>query len=320
MADETRDERSAAARDPSRRNFIKIGLGVAVGATLASVAEIPYYSEQNYAKDKKIASLQAELDAATGQVQQLGQLKAQVTQLTTQTQSLQSEVASSTGFLYLGGDEQSLLEAAAEAIIPSDSNGPGAKEAGVIYFIDRQLASDYGTNGTMYMQGPFVLPGIQGPITVEGVTYPHGTPIQSLSCGTRYQYAMDFRYFWRWGLDAMQTYVVGAYGSDFEDLSTSKQLQALTDLWNNKPSSFNNILPVDFAFELYMMVWAGFLMDPLYGGNQNMVGWSYVGFNGTNMGDFYGEGHSPENLMVATSPTRLKPASLAQFQQQVKLL
>ena len=40
MAVDTRDVKGAAAGNPSRR-IIKIGLGVAVGATLASVAEVP---------------------------------------------------------------------------------------------------------------------------------------------------------------------------------------------------------------------------------------------------------------------------------------
>jgi len=45
-----------------------------------------------------------------------------------------------------------------------------------------------------------------------------------------------------------------------------------------------------------------------------MVGWTYTGFNGVNTGDFYGEGHTTMQLMVASTPTILKPVSLAQFQ------
>ena len=63
-----------------------------------------------------------------------------------------------TGFVTLSTTEQSLLSAIAHAMIPTDSNGPSANEAGVIYFIDRQLATDYGKSAHMYMQGPFVPP------------------------------------------------------------------------------------------------------------------------------------------------------------------
>jgi len=99
------------------------------------------------------------------------------------------------------------------------------------------------------------------------------------------------REFWRVGLDALQKYAKdpnGAYKGPFESLSATSQLTLLQDLWGDKPTSFNNIRPSDFAYELTFMTWAGFLMDPIYGGNQNMVGWTYTGFNGVNFGNFYG--------------------------------
>jgi hypothetical protein len=304
----------------SRRQFLKIGLGVAAGGVVASVVEVPFYSNKGYQKDQQIAALQAQLDTLQQSSQQISALQSQVSQLTSQSQSLQTELDTMTGFLRLGTDEQSMLEAVVETIIPSDSNGPGAKEAGVIYFIDRQLASDYGTCGIMYMEGPFVLSGQQGPITVDGITYAHGTPLQSVTAGTHYQYAMDMRYFWKWGLDALQTYSNTAYGSNFQSLSAADQVSVLRDIWADKPSTFNGIVPSDFAWELFFMTWSGFLTDPLYGGNRNMVGWSLLGFNGTNQGNFYGEGHTPLELALSKTPVPLKPASLAQFQQQTPIL
>jgi hypothetical protein len=52
----------------------------------------------------------------------------------------------------------------------------------------------------------------------------------------------------------------------------------------------------------------------MYGGNRGMVGWIHTAFNGLNTGNFYGEGLKTTDLMVASKPTRLKPASLEQFQ------
>ena len=54
------------------------------------------------------------------------------------------------------------------------------------------------------------------------------------------------------------------------------------------------------------MIWSGFLMDPLYGGKRAWSAWDFSGFNGTNQGNFYGEGHTTKELMVATTPTRLQ--------------
>src|ERR1700686_5879645 len=53
-------------------------------------------------------------------------------------------------------EEEALIVAAAAArIFPSDDSGPGAKEAGVVIYIDRQLAGPYGRDRYRYTQGPF---------------------------------------------------------------------------------------------------------------------------------------------------------------------
>ncbi len=291
--------------DQTRREFLKLGLAAAASAAAASGIEIPLFGNQN-------SSLQTQLNGAN-----------------TQIANLQTRVNNVVGFVSLSITEHSLLEAIVETIIPSDSNGPGAKEAGVIYFIDRQLAGDYGQSANMFMDGPFVLPGQTGSFNVNGrdiynlssltpVSLPYtGTPSPRVGAGTNYQYPLNLREFWRVGLVALQAYAnSSAYGGNFESLSSANQLQLLLDLWANKPTSFSNIKPSDFAYELTFMTWAGFLMDPIYGGNQNMVGWTYTGYNGVNFGNFYGEGLDQRTLMVATSPTRLKPASLAQYQQK----
>ncbi|MGD0638080.1 MAG: gluconate 2-dehydrogenase subunit 3 family protein [Nitrososphaerales archaeon] len=281
-------------------------------------AQLSSANSQLSGVNSQLAATQQALTSANGQITtlngQVSSLNSAVTSASASATALQIQIDTTTGFLTLSTTEQSMLAAIAETIIPSDSNGPGAKEAGAIYFMDRVLAGDYGKNGNVYMQGPFIMSGQAGPITVGGVVYPNGSPVQRVTAGTRYQYQMNIREFFRYGLAAFETYSNTAYGGNFETLSAANQLAALQDLWNNKPTTFANINPVDFAYELTMLVWCGFLMDPLYGGNQNMVGWQYVGFNGLNNGNFYGEGYTPKQLMVSTTPIPLKPASLAQFQ------
>lgn len=295
----------------TRREFLKIGLAAAGGALAASGMEIPLFSGNN-------SSMQTQLNNANMQLT-----------------NLQNQLKTVTGFLTLSVNEQALLEPIVETIIPSDSTGPGAKEAGVIYFIDRQLAGDYGQSANMFMDGPFI-PPTQNAITGVPTSaryqdlYPSlptsidysGTVVPRIGSGINYQYALNLRAFWKAGLEAVQNYSTKtpAYGTTFQRLSGANQLALLADLWAGKPSTFaddhgTNIRPVDFAYELSFMTWAGFTMDPLYGGNQNMVGWQYMGFNGVNLGNAYGEGLSQKDLMIANTPTRLKPASLAQYQQ-----
>lgn len=53
-------------------------------------------------------------------------------------------------------EEEALIVAAAAArIFSTDDSGPGAREAGVVIFIDRQLAGPYGRDRYRYTQGPF---------------------------------------------------------------------------------------------------------------------------------------------------------------------
>jgi len=214
----------------------------------------------------------------------------------------------------LGVQEQAVVEAIASTFIPTDSTGPGATTAGVAYFIDGQLNGKYGSNGMMYMHGPFIPAGVTTPVTVDGVTYTGGTMGSALNGPGKFQYNIILRDYWRSGLLAVEAYSNSAYGGNFENLSAANQVSVLTDLYNNKPTSFYNIVPQDFFYELYFMIWAGFLMDPMYGGNRNMVGWQYVAFNGVNLGNFYGEGHTSMQLMLATTPNVLMPASIGQLQ------
>jgi gluconate 2-dehydrogenase gamma chain len=52
--------------------------------------------------------------------------------------------------------EARTVSAACARIFPGDASGPGASEAGVVIFIDRQLAGPYGRDKYRYTKGPFV--------------------------------------------------------------------------------------------------------------------------------------------------------------------
>src|SRR6266852_1105030 len=126
--------------DQTRREFLKLGLAAAASAVTASAIEIPLFGSQN-------SSMQTQLNSAN-----------------TQLANLKNRVNTVVGFVSLSVTEQSLLEKIVETIIPTDSD-PGAKEAGVIYFIDRQLAGDYGQSANMFVDGPHILPRIPASTT-----------------------------------------------------------------------------------------------------------------------------------------------------------
>ncbi len=286
----------------NRREFLKIGAAGAIGFGVASAIEIPLL-ESNY--------------------------NPRIAQLESQNSTLQTQINQSQGFLTLNTEEKPAVEALAEAIIPSDSNGPGAKEAGVIYFIDNMLAREYGQSSGKwwFMQGPFVLPQT-GSVTVDGAVYPSttkapitysgGTIKPRLQAGTAYQYPFNAREFWRRGLMFLQTYCNATYGKNFQNLSSDQQTTVLQDMFDNSPtntamqSAFQGPNAAEFFNDVYDMVVAGFWADPLYGGNIGKVGWSLLASNGVNNGT--GQGHSTIQLAISTTPTKLPPLSLGDLQ------
>jgi len=57
---------------------------------------------------------------------------------------------------FFTADEARVVTAACERVFPADESGPGATEAGVVVYIDRQLAGPYGRDRYRYTKGPFV--------------------------------------------------------------------------------------------------------------------------------------------------------------------
>lgn len=57
---------------------------------------------------------------------------------------------------FFTGAEALTVMAAAERILPSDESGPGATEANVVVYIDRQLAGPYGRDKYRYTKTPWI--------------------------------------------------------------------------------------------------------------------------------------------------------------------
>jgi gluconate 2-dehydrogenase gamma chain len=57
---------------------------------------------------------------------------------------------------FFTAQEARTVRAACERIFPRDADGPGATDAGVVIYIDRQLAGPYGRDKYRYAKPPFV--------------------------------------------------------------------------------------------------------------------------------------------------------------------
>lgn len=163
------------------------------------------------------------------------------------------------GARFLTPDERRCVSAIVERLIPSDARGPGAREAGVIDFIDNQLAGFYGRGERWYMQGPF------GPSTPE----------------QGYQFEEPPAGFYRRGVAALDAACRERHGGRvFAALDAATQDSVLGGMEKGGFDLPGGIPAKAFFTQVRENAIEGFFCDPFYGGNRDMVGWRLVGFPG----------------------------------------
>lgn len=162
--------------------------------------------------------------------------------------------------MYLSPEQFNIVEAATERIFPEDESGPGAKALGVAFFIDHQLAGNWGFNSRDYMQPPFY----------------KGEKVQG------YQGRLKRREIFDIGLQEIQNYSMQKYKKRFSDLSGEQQDSILKDFEEDKVQ-LTTISPSGFFNILRSCTLEGAYSDPLYGGNLNMNGWKMKNYPGNQM-------------------------------------
>ncbi|QKJ88877.1 gluconate 2-dehydrogenase gamma chain [Paramixta manurensis] len=155
-------------------------------------------------------------------------------------------------------EEFAFLQAASARLIPADERGPGALEAGVPEFIDRQMNTPYATGANWYMQGPF-------------------DPDAMAELG--YQLPLVPQQIYRLGIAEADSIAQQQHGKAFAALTGEQQDTLLTAMEKGSVTFRQLPAAVFFAF-LLQNTREGFFSDPLHGGNQNMVGWKLIGFPG----------------------------------------
>ena len=260
------------ARRLSRRRLLAVGATstAAVSAVLGSAALAAPPAPQTAAEGVAAAQESGGHDHFA-QAQQNGQ-----GQSTPTTQ----------GFEYFTPFQAAIVTAACGRIIPTDANGPGATEAGVVYFIDRQISALYGVTGRRYEQGPFAT----------------GASTQGDQSG------MLMRDRYRQGVLGMEAYAQQLYQTGFAQLTPDQQDRVLHDMEAGIPTTFDGtsiqasttqpasggteaglrqpttggpgVGAAAFFSLLRTHAIAGFFADPVHGGNRDMVGWQLIGFPG----------------------------------------
>jgi gluconate 2-dehydrogenase gamma chain len=180
-------------------------------------------------------------------------------------------------YMFFSAAEVAFVDAAVARLIPADELGPGAKEAGVTYFIDQQLFGGWGTMAKMYRQGP----------------YAEGTPQQG------YQSPLTPQEIFRVAIREINQQL----GKPFEKLAAKEQDEVLKNLEEGKLALES--VPSRFFFNLLLEgTIDGFFADPIYGGNRDKVGWKLVGFPGvaavyTTLVDKHGVPYNAEPVSIA---------------------
>lgn len=166
-------------------------------------------------------------------------------------------VVDSSKLVYLTPDEAKLVGAVFDVLIPADELGIGATEAGCVTFLDHQLAGPYGSAAKDYKLGPVVegLPQ-QGPQSIA-------TPAE----------------IYRKGLAELNNVSQKKFGHPFLNL-TEEQKVAFLEGMEDGTIDFETVKTKDFFTLLLQNVREGYLADPMYGGNRDMVGWKLIGFPG----------------------------------------
>lgn len=159
---------------------------------------------------------------------------------------------------FFTAEEWAFVQASVARLIPADDRGPGALEAGVPEYIDRQMDTPYAHGSQWYMQGPF-----------------HPEAPKQMG----YQLRLAPRDVYRLGIRDADSWSRTKYGNPFAALDTSDQDQLLTQ-FEKGDATFEGMPSPLFFSMLLSHTREGFFSDPVHGGNQNMVGWRLIGFPG----------------------------------------
>jgi gluconate 2-dehydrogenase gamma chain len=187
---------------------------------------------------------------------------------------------------YLKEPEVRFLQAAVARLIPLDELGPGAREAGVVTYIDRQLSGAWGEHARQYRSGP----------------WQEGTPQQG------YQSRLTPRELYRAMIAEIDVQCTGIHGKTFHLLAVAEQDQYLAALESNAIEFA--AAPAALFFELLLRnTLEGFFADPIYGGNRDKAGWRLIGFPGVAAANY------PEHLGHHGADYNVEPVSILDIEE-----
>jgi gluconate 2-dehydrogenase gamma chain len=159
-------------------------------------------------------------------------------------------------YIFLNPGEAAFIESAVARLIPADTDWPGALEAGVPNYIDKQLAGAWGAGERLYRAGP----------------WRPGTPTQG------YQLPFTPAELFHTALAAIDKDLAST-GTPFSTMNSEQQDAYLRRLETGE-KDLGGVPSEVFFDHLWQCTLEGFFSDPVYGGNRDMTAWRMVGFPG----------------------------------------
>ncbi len=237
--------------------------------------------------------------------------------------------------------EARTVDAYTARLMPGDASDPGAREAGVVNFIDYALSFNDGFDSPAYFHGPFALAYKDTP---PANTDPgKAVPVNETTLDWYgYQSNLTPAQHYHLGIVALDKYANGKFGKEFVALNEEQQDTIIGEMEGGKTpatggggggyassgnvtvgvsagfsgeatgnfaadigSAFVNPSAIAFFSMLRAHTAQGMFADPQYGGNRNFAGWRLIGFPGAQ------GGYTP--LEMHTDGTKRQPQGLAQI-------
>ncbi|MEX2536406.1 MAG: gluconate 2-dehydrogenase subunit 3 family protein [Trueperaceae bacterium] len=308
---DARSEGNGGDRRLDRRSFFKATGALAVAAGLVSACDTPTPREQPPVPPRPLPE-SAPQSRVPGPFEEVPRTPAQ---------------APDPAILeFFSLQEARTVEALAATILPGSPDDPGAREAGVLNYIDHLLSHRHGFAEAIYRLPPFAEPysGEEPPSTPADGPQPVWVQADELP-RYGYQSSLTPREIYRRGLQMVDSYSRSQYGARLTDLSEDDQesvVETMADspgelfdgggvrgqggqLGGDEETGFHAPALREFFEVLRSHVIEGMFADPLYGGNRDLVGWYMLGYPGAQ------RAYTPPELR--TEGTTREPQSIAQL-------